>query len=151
MKVYIEYRDYSTGGDAIEPEERWSSRTDTIHDYSLVRASVTKPEQSYYYEECELDCDERPKDVYVVLVKYSSGDTFGNSYGHGHIEGVYVSKTRAMDIAESIRNGTYKKDSKEKYVYRPWEGYFEGLEEVGCFVMTLRDSPKDPHEPTRID
>lgn len=71
------------------------------------------------------------------MVRYKDGDTFGNSYGHGHIEGVYLSEDKAQEIVESIREGTYNK----KLGYVPWDGYFNRLESVNYHPMTSTKYP----------
>ena len=151
MKVFITYDESSSGGEDLNPEEEWSSRADRIYDFRLVRASLERTTKSWYSEEFEIDSEIRPQDVFVVLVRYSSGDTFGSSYGHGHIEGVYFDKDKAMEVAETIENGTYNKKGFNKRGYTVWEGYFESLESAQCYVMRLHDTDKSSKDPIRID
>lgn len=148
MKVYITYKESSTGGDAIDPDDRWSSHTDIHYEFQLVQACLVKSDDAWYCEEFDINVEEPPHEVFVVAVRYESGSTFGRSYGNGCIEGVYVNKDEAMKIAKSIEEDTY---SPAKKGYCTWKGYFERLESVDCFVMRLRKSPKDPKEPIRID
>ena len=147
MKVYITYESYGGGGEKIDPGDHWSSRNHTIIEYNLKYACLVKPE-SWYFEERELDCEEPPRDVYVVLVRYSDGDTFGSSTGNGYIEGVYANKSQAMKVVESIRNDTYIGKGKRGYVL--WKGFFNELELVRCYVMKLRKKPNGSNEPIRI-
>lgn len=135
MKVYVTYNETRRGGKPLS-KKRWSSREDTHVDFQLTGVCLEEP-KAWYKEPFELDCKELPKVVYVVLVRYSDGDTFGNSYGHGHIEGVYLSEDDAQKVVEAIRNDKYK--SKETYV--PWVGYFNRLESANYHPMVVRKYP----------
>lgn len=35
---------------------------------------------------------------YIVVVRYSSGNTFGNTFGHWHIEGAYQTFEKAENL-----------------------------------------------------
>jgi hypothetical protein len=111
MKIYIEYKEKRSGGEAEDESDRWSSRADTNIDYKLVNAYLQKPESCWYFEEFDVECEETPKDIYAVVVRYQDGDTFGTSYGNGCIEGVYLDEDTALKVVEFIENDTYK----EKY------------------------------------
>jgi len=78
-------------------------------------------------------------EVFLVVVTYSSGDTFGSSSGKVSIVGCYEEESQADSIASDIRAddnntdhfGDNKKGKKERFTgYKPWTGYFEGLEGV---------------------
>lgn len=64
--------------------------------------------------------------VYVVVVKYGTGDTFSHSEGNAYIEGVYQYKGQASKVVEDINTKAYCKLGK----YPPWIGYFESLDDV---------------------
>jgi hypothetical protein len=131
MKLYVTYSERRSGG--ICGEEQYSRRSDTIIDFQLNSVSYQEPED-WYKEPFEIDCTEIPQIVYVVLVRYGSGDSFGQSYGHGQIEGVYLSEDEAQKIVESIRKETYTG-------YSPWIGYFNSLECVNYHPMMVRKYP----------
>lgn len=141
IKVYVSYQENRTGGAALS-DERWSSREDTHIDFQLKEVSLQEP-SSWYKEPFEIECQDTPQVVYVVLVRYKDGDTFGNSYGHGHIEGVYLSEDQAQKVVESIREDKYvKKGVAKKFAsYLPWNGYFNRLESVNYHPMMVRKYP----------
>lgn len=141
VKVYISYQERRSGGEPLS-NKKWSSRKDTIIDFQLKEASLQEP-SSWYKESFEIECQKLPKTVYVVLVRYKDGDTFGNSYGHGYIEGVYLSEDQAQKIVESIREDKYvKKGGAKKFAsYLPWNGYFNRLESVNYHPMMIRKYP----------
>lgn len=63
--------------------------------------------------------------LYVVVVRYSSGSTFGSTHGHWYIVGAYKGYKEAEAVEVSISKNKYKGKR-----YKPWEGYFESLEGV---------------------
>jgi hypothetical protein len=141
VKVYISYQERRSGGEPLS-NKRWSSRKDTIIDFQLKEASLQEP-SSWYKESFEIECQKLPKTIYVVLVRYKDGDTFGNSYGHGYIEGVYLSEDRAQKVVEAIREDTYVGEgaTKKSRGYIPWNGYFNRLESVNYHPMVIRKYP----------
>lgn len=148
MKIYISYSETQTGGEKLDPNDRWSSRTKTIRDYRLRQACLVRPENDWYVHEFDLKCKEAPEDIYTVVVRYASGDSFGTSTGNGCVEGVYLTKKEAMKVAKDIEDDTYK--SKNRTGHCQWNGYFERFESVETYVMRLRKTPKDK-DPIRID
>lgn len=134
MKIYVSYTENRTGGASLS-NEKWSDREDTRVDFQLVGVSVVEP-TDWYKEPFDLDCQDLPNIIYVVLVRYKDGDSFGSSYGNGHIEGIYSSEDEAQKIVESIRNKTYTKN-----IYVPWEGYFNKLISVNYHPMMVRKYP----------
>jgi|ERR1035437_4730668 hypothetical protein len=137
MKVYITYEETRDGGKIEDPDDRWSSRSDEHISYSLTGAYANTT-GSWHQQECDL-VETKPtmsgvKDVYVVLVRHSDGDTFGHSTGNGHIEGVYADEDQAMAVFKSIEDDTYPGPGYE------WRGYFSSLESVNCYVLKLQDN-----------
>lgn len=75
----------------------------------------------------------RPGDnMYLVVVRYSSGNTFGHSTGHAYVEGVYDTKESANLVAAMIEAESYSSKG-----YLPWQGYFESLEGVEIHNITV--------------
>ena len=107
------------------------------YDYEVTGVYSTKPDSTVYYEERVLDSKNQPEEVYVVIVRYSTGSTFGHSDGRGHIVGVYESEEKAKEVSEKINTGKFK----GKYGYTPWTGYFERLEgvEIDCFDIKEKE------------
>lgn len=135
VKVFVSYTESRTGGASLS-NEPYSQRENTHIEVQLKEVSFTEP-TSWYKEPFEIECKKLPKIVYVVLVRYSDGDSFSNSYGNGHIEGVYLTEDEAQEVVESIRKEKYK----GKQGYNPWDGHFNGLESVNYHPMTTRKYP----------
>lgn len=79
--------------------------------------------------------------VYVVVVNYSSGNTFGRSYGHKAFVDVLINRKEAEQLANYISEHTSRFDYAHvsKYVgYTSWLGYFEIVDYVDVEVFELR-------------
>jgi hypothetical protein len=64
-----------------------------------------------------------PERVWLVVVRYSTGDTFSHSSGQGAIANAYVDESRAWKDARLIEDGKWPE-------YAAWTGYFESVESV---------------------
>jgi hypothetical protein len=100
--------------------------------YSAVTGVFRKnPETTPYNEDVEIrDCPESlpfPQKIFLVVVKYTTGSTFGTEHGITFFEGAYILEQNAKEIEEMISNGRYE---ELKVRYPPWIGYFESLESV---------------------
>lgn len=68
------------------------------------------------------------QEVYVVVVRYSTGDSFGTTHGAWHLEGVYQN----FDEADAVKNAILSDKSDDWAI---WKGYFETLEY--CEVVNM--------------
>ncbi len=133
FNVYLIYDESTHGGGVCsgQENEEWPSLEDEYNEFHPKGLRLKAPEWS---ETIEIDFDPAESEhLYVVVVRYSSGSTFGNTHGHWHIEGAYKSYEKAEKIERSISkdDGCYpsKKDYKNRG-YMPWVGHFESLEGV---------------------
>jgi hypothetical protein len=144
--LIVNYDEYLTGrGDptSYTDDDRYSFQINEVY---------SGKQKNVLFEEpitVDFEADKADK-VYVVYGIYSTGNSFGTSYGHGHIVGIYDNITKAEQV-ETLINKIYKEYSdrseiskklikewcsitntpvKEFSVYRvgPWHGYFETLE-----------------------
>lgn len=147
MKLDVVVDSYSTGGDPID-DGPWSSRTD---EQTTVRSiEVVASENGEYDLDVSLG-----DDVYVVVVYYSTGDTFGNSYGEYKIYDVFDNAEQAYDLAGVIKGMTspYSIETKKavdtgwefecngKTYRKCWAGYFESFEGVSVEKLWVRKTP----------
>jgi len=148
--VYIhKYENYVEGGEICEGQENdsWPSHEPKQYDSGIEKVTLARTGLDYDTFDLVL-----PKDrtVWVVSVRYSTGDTFGSSHGHLAIAGVYATKDEAEYVAETIQlaeeeNQKGRWGEKPKFDeatkarlkawrqdtrYFPWEGYFESIESV---------------------
>lgn len=134
-RVYIEYTTSSEGGVAINPEERWSDRTDQHVTLEVKNLFKTEPKHLFFKDSIEVD----PKvleqtHAFLVVVRYQTGDTFGTSHGNFHFQDVCATQEEAEEVAKACHK---PRDKNSKENYRPWDGYFERLEDVEIHGMLL--------------
>ena len=132
--VYLTYTEYREGGGAEDPDDRWSSRTDENVDWGLIDCRFTQEKWPNYTEQVEIGFDVNlGETVYVVYVRYGTGDSFGHTDGAWKIIDVYQHQEEASAIVSSINNGTYNKGS-----YNCWDGYFESLQSCDYQPMIVK-------------
>jgi len=68
--------------------------------------------------------------LYLVIVRYTDGGTFGCVNGYWKIIDVVQSNKEAEQLKQSVFNNTYSK-------YKPWKGYFASLDDVEIHRMEL--------------
>ena len=122
--VYLTYTEYRSGGDVCKGDEDsdWPCYEDTDTDWNLVDCALTQKPWPTYTERVEVDFDVKVGDgVWVVYVRYGTGDSFGRTNGCWKIIGVYKHQGQASKILKSIEDDTYTG-------YKCWTGYFESLE-----------------------
>lgn len=136
-KVYLIYDESAHGGEICEGEEG-SNYPEHEPEYNEFYPKGLRLKAPDWSETIEVDFDPSGLDqLYVVIVRYSSGSTFGTTHGHWHVIGAYESRDEAEKIEMAISKGTgmYNRSEKGLYTdknraYMPWVGYFESLEEV---------------------
>jgi hypothetical protein len=129
--------DESVSGGGIYPGQENQSYPDREDEnWEITLLSLHRPDSKHLtrnhddicvgFDPAEVDC------VHLVVVTYGDGDTFGNSHGHRHVEGVYRSAEEAIAVAESIRDDTYEG-------YKAWKSYFGSYEGVDVVSMDIED------------
>jgi hypothetical protein len=132
-KVYIEYTSHTYGGAPIDPEDRWTSYTDTVISVSFKRLHREPPTRNFFYDSIDLPNDDMLKldKLYLVVVRYGTGSTFGHTTGAWQVIGVAPTYKIAQLMEEEER-----KPSKPGQ-YKCWEGYFESLEDIEIHTLEL--------------
>jgi hypothetical protein len=139
--VHYEQR-YESGGQICEGEEgdTWPNREDEYNSFTVLSAGrrVRDPYHDGLSQPAvgfPLDKPFSSNRCYIVWVRYSTGDTFGSSHGHGSIAGAYLSRAEAEVCALAIKNKTAPFDGWRD----DWCGYFESIEEVVIDYVPLYD------------
>jgi hypothetical protein len=84
--------------------------------------------------------------LYLVVVRYSDGDTFGQTSGHWTLAGAFKKKKEAQDLRTAILDKEWPPASpKRNATYCiPWDRFFGGLETVEIEeVMVGRGEKED--------
>lgn len=133
-RVYIEYTSNSTGGERLT-DDRWSVRSDEHITLEVETLYASEPENLFFKDSIEVDPSVLElEEVYLVVARYTTGDTFGTSYGKFHFYSVRGTIEEARRDEAEIRAPLRAVDDR----YRPWDGYFERLEDVEIHQMPLR-------------
>ena len=136
LKVYLTYVERRSGGDPIDPG-RYSCREDEYIDFEMTGLFYGEPaDEAIWVETIEVDFDPKKflgKVLYVVIVRYSDGDTFGTTDGHWKVIGAYKTSKEASEIAKQIDTGKFPG------TYHCWEGHFARLTDVYGKGYVLRE------------
>jgi hypothetical protein len=145
MYLWFTYQeDHVSGGGLLDPEDRWSSCEDAHYHWRLGEVSLTEDKNNIYRDTAKFGSivdgawveakTKKGDDVFVVTVRYESGDTFGRSFGHGAVACICKDLASAKILEEAI----WKNKAREYLNYMPWVGCFENLTDVQIETRTLR-------------
>lgn len=132
--------------DSDEPYSYRGATDGRVTDVSVYVTEDAARESWYSDPVIEIDA-EVGDTVYVVVVDYSTGDTFGRDGGYYQVLDVFTSDEDAVklrQLAEDYDNGGYRVYSNElaykgKKYYASWIGYFECTNEIAIWECTVRD------------
>ena len=101
-KIYLGYSESESGGEVCageDPSYAYASREDA---YMQFTPEGLYTEAGSMQETIGVDFDPKEHvgdDAYMVLVRYFDGNTFGRTNGYWYVEGVYLEKETAQDLA----------------------------------------------------
>lgn len=130
--VYMTYTEDREGGEVCAGQENdsWPDYEPTTIAFAPIGLFV---EPNQWCETIEIGFDPSNKIneyLFVLIVRYQDGDTFGYTSGYWRVEGIYLSTSEADKIKQKIVSGKYKK-------YEPWNGYFAHLENIEIHRIRL--------------
>lgn len=135
--VYVEYNERSYGGDKVDPSDKWSDREDTITEFAVEGITLSRPDTPYYtFFDVVLTPD--TEELYIIHVRYSTGDTFGRETGCGKIINVCSTKEEAARILDSVEDGSHP-----EAIY--WTGYFDHLESCHADCFKIKEGSNSLH------
>jgi len=146
--LYISTSESSYGGEP-ESNEEWCHHSDIVKTVTFNSVFRKKGEgfwasAGYFKVSDEVFNSDQ---VYLVIVRYRDGGSFGSTTGNWHIQQAFTNPEDAKALATSIRNRSYEKEMDRKhgqYVhYMPWVGYFCGLEGVEIHCFKIKDDAED--------
>lgn len=134
-----------------DPDDGWDNG-DTAGRVSNVMAYVETRENHYYGESACVDLDvPEGGTVYAVVADYESGSTFGRSGGHASVLDAFATfeeaealVTAALAVPEKDDYSKYGFTHNGKDYHRSWLGYFESLQSLDIWDITVRRHPSDP-------
>lgn len=135
--LYMVYDENEDGGGikSGQENEAWPEHEDSHHSFRpicLLRKNPGKIHiESFEVSEDVFKCNE----LYAFIVRYSSGSTFGKSYGHWSLLGIFKTRDEVSDF--------YKKVNSDDYDgYKCWVGYFEELEGFETHKLSVKNKYK---------
>ena len=136
LRVYVEYDRTESGGEAIDPGERWSNRTDRVVEVDFVRLHRESPEHRFFYDSIVINHPDMLKldKLFLAVVRYSTGDTFGRTTGEFSLVGLAPTYQIAQAMLDEATTPSKQGDYKS---YKPWEGFFERLEGTEIHELSL--------------
>ncbi len=143
--VYLSYEESDSGGEPMDGESGpYCSREPEYREWKPISISSKNPDEIYLEEVLAADFipdDMIGKWIYLVVVRYETGNTFGRSYGHAQPIACYADMKSAEKMAKLISDDKYTQT--EDFPYCNWRGYFERLEDVEIHKMTVDADPSD--------
>lgn len=148
-ELYLLYNESRTGGDPEEPENRWTSHTDEVIEFYPTGLFTNK---GSFQETIDIPFDPIPhigKPVYIVVVRYYDGSTFGRIRGRWKIAGAFTDQETVKKVVEVVRHSKYSSEVDAgllPYIcsgfYATWFGHFQGFEGVEIHEFLLSgDNP----------
>lgn len=128
-KLYVGYDIWRIRGGQELSEETYSDKADEYCDNKLYGVFKDKNsiKKAIMWEEFFV-----PEEVYngstifLIAIVYTTGDTFGISYGHLAIADWAATKKEAEEIMEKTEKKSSYQNRIDGY---SWNGYFESIEE----------------------
>ena len=161
--LYIDYTTSRTGGSVQSGEssdDPYASRRDEYIEFDIMGVYRSLPKKLFFHHREEVSPEAVKADkVWVVLVRYTTGNTFGTTRGAWHIYSIRSDSRRAegdkrmIEFDDKLDNMTegwnYRNLSpfvqqliaKKKHLiegYVPWRGYFERLEGVQVLEFDVK-------------
>lgn len=149
MNLYLTFEENRVGGEICsgQEDESYPSYEDVFIIWTPLELTTNKPSGR---DVETITVDNILNEHYLVVVRYSTGNTFGRTNGAWSIEELSPSLERANQIKQYIEatdlkynNRHIKRKLQSPDEYRPsmiWSGYFEQLESVDIFKMVVNPS-----------
>lgn len=139
--LYLNYKEWVTGGEILDPDDRWSDRSPEHKDFQPLYLFLDRDNAGTFAHgltEDEIYGDFESGDTaHLVYVSYQTGDTFGYSTGNWYIIGAFKDPKEAARVANEIDSNP-NEGADEYILYRCWNGYFERYEGVTVTPVLVR-------------
>jgi hypothetical protein len=130
LRLYFIYDEHRSGGESLEPDNRWSSHADINIEVKFHEFYRNPPTHRFFYDSKEVSEEiYNASRAYLAVVRYSTGSTFGNTYGAWHIVGIALTREDAEKML--------KEAVEDEGGYKPWVGYFESLTDTEVYGLVI--------------
>lgn len=136
-QIYLTYKEDDDHKIEQGPGGKWDYEWESHTEFEILQA-LSKQYDENWVETVDVDFD--PKEfkgqpVHIVVVRYSTGDTFGHGTGRWQIYGVFTDYKDAVVRKKLVQK--YPQDINDQKLglpYAYWTGYFERFE--NCYIET---------------
>jgi hypothetical protein len=126
-EIYLSYYEYKIEGESFSYDDWDYSDSNVV--WGLERCFKDKNNAPWLREVCEVNFIPKIGDtVYIVYIRYETGNVLGRINGTWHILGVYDDQNKAEEVKNSVYNNTYNG-------YTFWKGLFNSLQ--SCEVESM--------------
>lgn len=132
-KLYVSYDSSSEGGEISPGQENdaWPSYEPEYVTLNIQDIFKNRP-KNWCVEEMEVDFVPKVGNtVFLVVVRYGTGDTFSNTIGQFIFLNIYEKEEDAIAERELVESEKHKDDWR-------WRDYFGGFEGVEIHSFTIR-------------
>ena len=129
-RLYLKYDESRSGGGICESQENesWPYRNHEYIEVSFTSLHRNPPEGQFFYDSFEVSDELYNADqVYMAVVRYTDGDTFGHTCGYWSVEGIFGSRREAERLLTKLEEDAGKPFTLGKYT-KAWHGYFTRFE-----------------------
>lgn len=143
-ELYLTYNESRNGGEPDDPSDRWTNHSD---EHIVFTPTGVFSQKCSFQETFEVPFDPAQylgTQIYVVIVRYYDGGTFGRICGLWKIVGAFTDPVLVRKAVDLIEGGKDSQELSKKlapltcYGYYPWFGYFAGFEGVEVHEFTLK-------------
>ena len=129
-KLALEYEQNSYVTEKADPDDSWD-RDNTATEFSPTVLRLGDKGRNWRVEVFDVDYPVQVGDnLFLVVVRYDTGDTFGHNENEFCFIGVYKTKKELEKVNKSIKDGSHEKS----YI---WTGYFENYRDTEIHFMTV--------------
>mgnify|MGYP001609198866 CR=1 FL=1 len=153
-EIYLTYTESREDGEIRDPKDHWSSSEDDLVEF-YATGLFTKPGK---WQESILvpflPQENIDKTIYVVVVRYYDGGTFGRTCGLWKVMGALRSKSEVKLLVDLIKDETNSREKQQIVApficgfYPCWLSYFAGLEGVEVHEFQLSGEEQSDIDPS---
>lgn len=143
IRISVETQTWETR--PADPTDEWDCGDEAgrVSDVYALYIGDKEPDDITYRSE-DFPAIARPGQyIYVVVVDYESGNTFGRAGGYYQVLDIFRSIEEASELAlaaERVQRGdmSFQFSFKDQTYYVSWTGYFESLNEVKVWCVMVK-------------
>lgn len=144
-EIYLTYNEYRSGGEPDDPSDRWTSHADEIIEFHPTGLFTQKCSFQETLSVPFVPSEHVDKPIYVVVVRYYDGSTFGRICGLWKVVGAFTDNDGVKAALKAVNEGKNSQEVAERIApfvcedyFGAWFGYFSGFEGVEVHELTLK-------------